>query len=135
MPFKLSERSRNALIGVHPVLVGVVCRAIELTPVDFVVTEGLRSKERQLVLFNTGKSKTKNSRHLYGFAVDVAALEGGHAVWDLAHYEKIAQAFKQAAQELGAPVEWGGDFPKLFPGSTFVDAPHFQLSKTRFPDR
>lgn len=40
--FTLSQRSLNNLKGVHPDLVKVVRRAIEITEQDFVVIEGIR---------------------------------------------------------------------------------------------
>ncbi len=51
--FILSERSRENLVGVHPLLVKVVEMAIAQTPVDFVVTEGLRTeaRQRQLIIW------------------------------------------------------------------------------------
>ncbi len=48
--FKLGKRSIERLQGVHPDLVRVVERAIDLTTVDFTVLEGLRSPERQQTL-------------------------------------------------------------------------------------
>ena len=68
--FQLSEKSISKLAGVHPDLVKVIKRAIEITPVDFTVIEGLRTKERQAYLLKSGKSKTMRSRHLTGHAVD-----------------------------------------------------------------
>ena len=50
MSFRLSQRSRERLKGVHPDLVAVVEGAILLTPVDFMVTEGLRTPARQAEL-------------------------------------------------------------------------------------
>ena len=47
MGYKLSTKSLSNLKGVHPDLVKVVKRAIELTECDFTVTEGLRIKQRQ----------------------------------------------------------------------------------------
>ena len=73
MGFILSRRSLKNLEGVHADLVRVVERALEITSVDFVVTEGLRSVERQEQLVKSGASKTRRSRHLTGHAVDVAA--------------------------------------------------------------
>jgi peptidoglycan L-alanyl-D-glutamate endopeptidase CwlK len=48
MTYKLGARSIANLRGVHPDLVAVVKRAIELTPIDFTVTEGLRTKSGRL---------------------------------------------------------------------------------------
>ncbi|WP_350357189.1 M15 family peptidase, partial [Escherichia coli] len=83
-------------------------RNTQLTEVDFGITEGLRTKERQKQLVAEGKSQTMNSRHLTGDAVDVVAWVGSQVSWDWPLYEKIAQAFKQAAAELGTAIEWGG---------------------------
>jgi peptidoglycan L-alanyl-D-glutamate endopeptidase CwlK len=120
--FKLSQRSIDRLSGVHPDLVSVVKLAIERSEVDFMVTEGLRSKERQKELVAAGASKTMNSRHITGHAVDLAAYVNGIR-WDWPLYEKIAKAMKQAAYELNIKIEWGGDW------KSFKDGPHFQLSR------
>lgn len=77
MSFRLSQRSRARLAGVHPDLVAVVEAAIRRTEVDFMVTEGLRDPGRQAALVRAGASRTLNSRHLTGHAVDVAALLEG----------------------------------------------------------
>ena len=127
MGFILSQRSLKNLEGVHADLVRVVERALEITTVDFVVTEGLRSAERQEQLVKSGASKTKNSRHLTGHAVDVAAWVDGKVSWNWKYYDDIASAFKEAAKELSIEVEWGGDW------KSFKDGPHFQLSWERYP--
>ncbi|BDI36086.1 M15 family metallopeptidase [Escherichia coli] len=123
MSEKFSYRSENNLDGVKRELVAVVRRALELTEVDFGITEGLRTKERQKQLVAEGKSQTMNSRHLTGDAVDVVAYMGSQVSWNWPLYEKIAQAFKQAAKELNTPIEWGGDW------RTLKDGPHFQLKR------
>ncbi len=118
--FKLSQRSIDRLNGVHPDLVSVVKLAIERSDVDFMVTEGLRTKERQRELVAAGASKTMNSRHITGHAVDLVAYVNGIR-WDWPLYEKIAKAMKQAAYELNIKIEWGGDW------KSFKDGPHFQI--------
>lgn len=125
--FTLGNRSLTRLQGVHPDLVAVVKRAIELSAVDFGVTEGLRSRERQVELVSSGASKTMNSRHLTGHAVDLAAYVDGQVNWDWPYYEELALAMKSAAQELGIPIEWGGDW------KSFKDGPHFQLPHAQYP--
>ncbi|CAB4157077.1 D-alanyl-D-alanine carboxypeptidase [uncultured Caudovirales phage] len=127
MTFALSTRSRQRLAGVHPDLVKVVERAIQLTTIDFAVTEGLRTPARQKELVAAGASKTLNSRHLTGHAVDVAALVNGSIRWDWPLYAKIADAMKSAAKELSVPIVWGGDW------RTFKDGPHFELDRKRYP--
>ena len=127
MSFRLSTRSRARLVGVHPALVAVVEAAIVASPVDFMITEGLRSRERQVTLVRAGASRTLNSRHLTGHAVDVAAIVDGRVRWDWPLYGRIATAFKQAATRLDTPLVWGGDWPRL------RDGPHFELDRKVFP--
>jgi peptidoglycan L-alanyl-D-glutamate endopeptidase CwlK len=126
MTYKLGARSIANLRGVHPDLVAVVKRAIELTPIDFTVTEGLRTEERQAQLLRAGASKTMNSRHITGHAVDLAAWVDGIR-WDWPLYAKIAIAMKTAASELDIPIIWGGDW------RTFKDGPHFELDRRQYP--
>jgi peptidoglycan L-alanyl-D-glutamate endopeptidase CwlK len=119
--YNLGQRSRDRLLGVHPDLVRIVNRAIELTEIDFTVIEGLRSADRQKQLLVEGATTTLKSRHLTGHAVDLGAYVDGKISWDWRYYEMIAAAMKAAADELKLPVEWGGDW------KSFKDGPHFQL--------
>jgi peptidoglycan LD-endopeptidase CwlK len=121
MTYQLGIRSRQRLSGVHPDLVAVVERAIKITHVDFTVLEGLRSRDRQRELVAKGASKTMNSRHLTGHAVDLAPWP---IDWnDLSRFKLVADAMKQASEELGVPVIWGGDW------RTFYDGPHFEIPR------
>ena len=123
----LSRRSRDRLVGVHPDLVRVVEAAIARTLIDFMVTEGLRTRERHAALVRAGASRTLNSRHLTGHAVDVCALVDGKVRWDWPLYPRISGAFKAAALALDVPIVWGGDWPRL------RDGPHFELDRSRYP--
>lgn len=123
----LGKRSRERLKGVHPDLVRVVQRAIQITPVDFTVGEGLRTLQRQRELLAAHATTTMRSRHLTGHAVDLIALVQGEPRWDWPLYHKLADAMKQAAAECGVPIEWGGDW------TTFKDGPHFQLPWGQYP--
>ena len=125
--FRLSRRSLERMQGVHPDLVKVVLLAIELTEVDFGVTEGLRTIERQREYVARGASKTMNSRHLTGHAVDLVAYIGAEVRWDWPLYHKIADAMKRAAKELNVPIVWGGDW------TSFKDGPHFELNRKSYP--
>lgn len=124
---RLSTRSRVRLKGVHPALVAVVELAIAKSAVDFMITEGLRTPERQAGLVQAGASRTLKSRHLTGHAVDVAALVDGKVRWDWPLYARISLAFKAAAAELKTPIVWGGDWKSL------RDGPHFELDRRVFP--
>jgi len=125
--FKLGKRSVERLQGVHPDLVRVVERAIELSTVDFTVLEGLRSPERQQTLVASGASQTLNSRHITGHAVDLGAWVDNQVDWSWPLYHQIANAMKAAANELGIPIVWGGDW------KTFKDGPHFELDRRYYP--
>lgn len=126
MAFSLGSRSLQRLEGVHPDLVKVVKRAIELTSIDFTVLEGLRTVERQKQLVAKGASKTMNSRHITGHAVDIAPLVDGEVRWDWPLFHKLAPAMKQAAKELNVPIIWGGDW------RTFKDGPHWELDRKKY---
>jgi len=121
MTYQLSQRSLDRMKGVDERLVNVVKRAIEISEIDFVVTEGLRTKERQAALFKAGATRTMNSKHLVGKAVDLAALVDGTVRWDWPLYAKLAEAMKRAAEILNVEIEWGGDW------IPFKDGPHLQL--------
>lgn len=108
--------------GVNGDLMRVIKRAQEISEVKFHVHEGLRSVERQAEMVRRGWSKTMNSKHLTGRAVDLRA-DGDPAVGNLdaAKYAKINEAIAKASKEAGVPVEWGGNW------KGFKDIPHFQL--------
>lgn len=132
------------LDGVHNALVALVRLAAISSPVPFTVVEGVRSKARQEQLVKAGASKTMNSRHLTGHAVDLwpldkngkplpsdAAFKRGSkeakaadaALWS--GLRAIAAVMKDAAKQQGTMIEWGGDWG--------WDAPHFQLNRQAFP--
>lgn len=126
-----SKRSLENLEGVHPDLRKVCDRAIELCQsikVDFIITDGCRTIEEQRVFVSTGKSKTMRSRHLGGMAIDYVALIDGRVTYDVGYMEEIADLFKAAADELGIPIKWGGDW------KSFKDTPHIELDKEVYPD-
>ncbi len=130
--YKLSKRSLSNLEGVHPDLVSVIKRAIEISPLDFGVSEGVRTVERQKELVAQGKSTTMNSKHIprsfkdtneeYGAAVDLFVLVNGKVSWEHKEFRKVIQAVFTAAIELGVQVEAGALW------RTFLDSPHIQLN-------
>lgn len=125
MGYKLGTRSKQNLSGVHPDLVAVVSRAIEITEQDFSVLEGIRNINRQRELVKSGKSTTMNSRHITGHAVDLVP----HPVsWDWEYFYPIVDAMKEAAEELGIDITCGADW------ANFPDGPHFQLSWDSYPE-
>ncbi|WP_372570352.1 M15 family metallopeptidase [Ruegeria jejuensis] len=121
MTFRFSKRSLERLKGVHPDIVSLMHLAIKETPIDFTVLEGLRSVDRQRKLVRSGASRTMNSRHLTGHAVDIAPYVDGQISWHWPHYHELAPVVKQCAKKLGIQLEWGGDW------RSFKDGPHWQL--------
>jgi peptidoglycan L-alanyl-D-glutamate endopeptidase CwlK len=126
----LSDRSRRNLSGVHPDLVKIVERAAEAVSerddgLGFIVTEGVRTITRQAELVKAGASRTMNSRHLTGHAVDLAATVGDQVRWDWPLYSELAKIMKASAQ--GVPIVWGGDWKSL------RDGPHFELDRLAYP--
>ena len=124
MTYTLGKRSLQNLSGVHPDLVAVVKRAVEITEQDFSVIEGVRNINRQRELYRKGATTTLNSRHLTGHAVDIAPWP---ISWEWEYFYPIAEAMKQAAEELEVDLEWGGDW------KSFPDGPHYQLSRKVYP--
>jgi peptidoglycan L-alanyl-D-glutamate endopeptidase CwlK len=115
------------LQDVHPDLVRVVKRAAAMSDLDFTVLEGRRSLERQKTLVKNGASKTLNSRHLTGHAVDLAPMIGGTVSWDWPLYHRLAKIVKAAAAVEKVSVTWGGDW------RTFKDGPHWELAWKQYP--
>ena len=149
MSFKLSNRSKGKLEGVHPDMVAVVERAIGLTKVDFGVTYGVRELEEQKRLVASGRSQTMKSKHLDGLAVDLMAYVGSRGSWELSLYDNIADAMKLAAIEEDVAIRWGAawqipdirewdgtmqdamdnyiDLRRSQGRRPFIDGPHFEL--------
>ena len=127
MSFTLSARSLRRLEGVHPDLVRVIKRAIQTSTVDFTVLEGVRTLATQRKYVATGKSKTMNSRHLTGHAVDIAPVVNGSVSWNWDYFYPLADAVKAAAKTEGVPITWGGDW------RSFKDGPHWELPWAQYP--
>jgi peptidoglycan L-alanyl-D-glutamate endopeptidase CwlK len=75
--FHFSQSSLSKLITVDSKLQIPAVKVLEISPTDFAITEGLRTKERQLQLYKQGKSKTLNSKHLEGKAIDICPCING----------------------------------------------------------
>lgn len=144
MAYRLSERSLKALDRVHPDLVRVVRRAIQISTVDFMVTEGVRTIHRQRELYAQGRTKpgpkvtwTLKSNHFidprtgFGHAVDLVPWP---VDWEgptrFPKFDAIAKAMFGAADELNVKIRWGADWnmdgkPRQR-GET--DSPHFEIA-------
>lgn len=139
--YKFGTRSLNTLKGIHPNLVAVLTKAIATSPVDFTLTDGLRTTAQQQALYAKGRttagSKVTNadgvknkSNHQaksdgYGYAIDLYPYYNGSVQVndDKTIINKIAPHIKKVAKEMGINIEWGGDW------KSFKDYPHFELKK------
>jgi len=152
MTFKLSDRSLGRLEGVDDRLVAVAKYAIGITNVDFGIPHlgGLRTMDQQRELFEKKASQTMKSKHLEGIAIDTVAYIGPRVSWELSLYDDIADAMKEAANDIGVKLRWGAawhiDSIGEYKGSMedamneyidlrrsqgrrpFIDAPHYELT-------
>ena len=133
MAYKFSKRSLDNLQGVNSDLVQVLERALEISPADFAVIEGVRTLEKQAENVRKGVSKTMASRHITGHAVDIlpSAIKPG-CNWDLKYFMPVLKAIKQAGDDLGVPLRFGVNWkadPTLPISTKFIDAPHVEMPK------
>lgn len=125
--YSFGQRSLKRLEGVHPDLVKVMKSAIACTPLDFTVLEGVRTLAQQKKYYAAGATRTMNSRHLTGHAVDIAPYIDGKVRWDWPLYHELAKVVKKCAVDLGIPITWGGDW------KSFKDGPHWELPWKQYP--
>jgi len=147
MTFKLSQRSLDKLEGVDKRLQRVVHYAIGVSKIDFGVICGLRTVEEQKALVAKGASKTMNSKHLTGDAVDLMAYVGSRGSWEINLYDEIADAMREGGEKVGINLRWGAAWHKPLTGwngtaealmneyidlrrsqgkRPFLDCPHFE---------
>lgn len=153
--FFFGAGSKREQEGVHPILLQVANRAIEIVTVDMVFYDGVRTYKEQAANLAAGTTRTMNSKHLiqkdgYSHAMDLVPYINGRPTWDWDGCYRIALAVDQAATELGVAhrIRWGGawdrtlaDFggsaeaykaevqayQKRHAGKDFIDGPHFEL--------
>jgi len=121
---RMDERSRKRLQGVHPTLAKLITDYARKAKQAFIVTEGVRTPERQAELVKAGASRTLNSKHLTGRAVDLAVVVDGEVRWDWPLYRLLADDLKAFAKKQNVAIVAGADWPR------FRDGPHFELQKS-----
>lgn len=141
--YQFSQRSESNLKGVHPNLVKVLKAAIQSSPVDFTIVEGVRTTKRQQELYALGRTRKgrivtyadgirKKSNHQpkmdgFGYAVDIYPFVNGkvqvHEKDTIKNLTTIAQHIKATAKKMKIAITWGGDWRKPY------DPPHFELLK------
>lgn len=143
MGYGFGERSRKNLEGVHPKMIKVAERAIEISKTDFFVNEGVRTMERQKALYAQGRTKpgpkvtwTLNSNHFknprtgFGHAIDIYPHPYDPKHKDIVKQQRaVAAAMFKAAGELDIPIRWGADWDMdgNYGERGEGDSPHFEL--------
>ena len=118
------------LSQLNPAMQAIIGRARANNPnLNFVIGNGLRSAADQDWAKSVGWSKVGSGDggdatvHMSGQAADLWGLDSqGRVQFDPGQQKQISLAMKTAAQQLGTPINWGGDF------KSFKDAPHFELA-------
>ena len=147
--YVLSDASIEKMKGVHPKLIELMKKAIDDSPYDFKIVQGLRTAEYQNSLYQQGRTKpgkivtkldgyNRKSNHQaksdgYGHAVDIAVCgqydQNGNYVkcttdaemFDNKKLVEISKHIKAVAKDMGLEIVWGGDWKTLY------DTPHYEL--------
>lgn len=137
-------KGKEKLTGVNKLLVDWITKfdkdnekEFKEKGIELIIIEGLRTLETQKKYFAEGKSKTMNSKHLTGNAIDICFSEKGKInwssmqYWTMAHYHFI-QHFK-SRQGVDIKAVWGGDWNGNleYSDEKFLDAPHFQVEEIK----
>ena len=122
---KFSKRSQDRLNSTDERLIELFNEVVK--HFDCTILEGKRTVDRQKMLVAQGKSKTMNSKHLTGKAVDVAPYP---IDWnDRERFTYFAGFVQGIASQKGFNIRWGGDWDqdKDLKDNSFDDLPHFEL--------
>jgi hypothetical protein len=121
---------KENLEGINPILKDICISAIGKCPFDVVVVEGLRSQERQDYLFSIHRTKTHNSKHIDGKAVD---LVPENTLWKdelalvvIAYY--MREEGKRRGVRIRSGVDWKMDGSLNKGDGQFWDAAHHEIA-------
>jgi hypothetical protein len=87
--------------------------------------EAFRTVEQQQIYFDTGRSKTMNSRHLLKLAVDFNLFKNGILLNEPIDYKPLGDYWESLHSDNG----WGGDWDRDedLLDETFKDPYHFEM--------
>jgi len=147
--YNFGRKSEAQLVTCHEDIQAILNVLIKFY--DFSVLEGLRTEERQQMLFNEGRSKLdgikKKSKHQdkgdgFSYAVDIMPYKKGSNAFsnntkDNARFYMMMGMVKAISEDLYAQgainhkvrfgLDWDGD--DTFRDQSFDDLPHFELVK------
>ena len=144
---KFGDRSLKNLHTCHTDLQKIFYLAIKISRVDFGISEGHRSLERQRELYQQGKSKingtTKKGKHnihpsmaadIYAYHPDINVRR--KIIYDIPTLSYLAGTITAIAKELKEKgeithdIRWGGNWNKdgvILHDQSFDDLPHYEL--------
>jgi peptidoglycan L-alanyl-D-glutamate endopeptidase CwlK len=127
--FKFSESSEQYLNTVVLELTKIAHRVLEISPIDFAITSGFRSRGEQEKLYRDGKSRTLDSKHCQSKAIDFVPCHNG--LQDFSAVEDcliIAGLFYGVAASLGYKLRLGAIWDNSgYNDNKFVDVYHVEL--------
>lgn len=143
--YKFGKRSKGNLITAHKDLQTVMEESLKTSMVDFGVSEGHRSLERQKKLFDEGKSRidgiSKKGKHNYNpsLAVDIFAVvpvkgkafDKVHLAYLGGHILATAMRLKSVGV-IDSEIRWGGNWDgdgTLLYDQKLWDMPHFEIKR------
>lgn len=118
---KFGVQSEAKLLALHSDVAAAVRLGLEWSPYDFTIVHTWRGEELQNGLFDSNASTKRwpkswhntvdDDGNPYSYAVDFAPWVNGEIPWGETHiFAAIAGAIMAAANYLGEPLEWGGDW-------------------------
>ena len=122
---RFGQASQRRLKGINTKLVNVLNQAIK--HFDFIVIEGKRSLETQKEYVAKGASKTLESKHLEGKAVDIAPYPIDYD--DEERFVYLGGFILGVASQLGVKLRWGLDWDNdtYTKDTSFRDIGHFEI--------
>lgn len=127
--FRFGTSSQAEIATVHPQLQALCRRALELSPVDFRILQGIRTAAEQLAAYKGGFSKIKSGgRHQFGCAIDFMVVDPATGKFTFGKptlYAEVRAAFYAASKEKGIPIRTL---------ESIGDLGHVELPKKYMPD-
>jgi len=132
MKYQFGAKSKQTLATCHLDLQWIMREALATGLIDFSITEGHRSKDRQNNLYpKKSKVKWPNSKHnkTPSDAVDAVPYINGKASYKYEHCIFLAGIVLACAKKIGFNLRWGGNWDmdgEPVTDQDFQDLVHFE---------